>query len=76
MAETITSEIYRPLQNDEIRLLQINSPPKLMFSLVTATTHTAPQYVALSYTWGALVFSETIIVNGHDFAVTANLKEA
>ncbi len=34
------------------------------------------QYIALSYTWGEPDFHESILIDGHTFPVTKNLKDA
>jgi hypothetical protein len=65
---------------DEIRVLQIQPASDLSSELdcrlVHISLHNAPQYEALSYTWGANNFSERIRLNGCPFPVTENLKAA
>ncbi len=44
--------------------------------MITVEIEKAPPYLALSYTWGCKEQSRTILVNGREVPVTANLGEA
>jgi hypothetical protein len=43
---------------------------------IALTDNNEPKFVALSYVWGDPDFTHCIMVNGHSFAVTANLYAA
>jgi hypothetical protein len=76
MQECDASKVYQPLQKNEIRLLQLDSPQTLAFSLVTVGIGDLSKYIALSYTWGSQMLSEIISLDGHAFAITTNLRDA
>lgn len=65
---------------DEIRILRIHpsarSTDPLICSLTTASLDTNPQYIALSYTWGAPVRVTDLVLHGHPFPITLNLSLA
>ena len=65
---------------DAIRILRILPSAQfkdpLICSLTTASLDTNPQYIALSYTWGAPVRVTNLILHGHHFPITANLSTA
>ncbi|KAI0160676.1 heterokaryon incompatibility protein-domain-containing protein [Xylariaceae sp. FL1272] len=74
---------YHPLSSDRhIRVLVLQYSAKRS-DILKGTLHAVSlddedglRYVALSYTWGKPVFSETIILNGSIFRITRNLSEA
>ena len=71
---------YESLQGDQLRLLELLPDEKegaetLHFSLKTYPRAEAPDYVALSYTWGEGQKSELIYLNGSRFFVMPNLRE-
>ena len=71
---------YTPLPNDCIRLLTFAAPSTYPGAL-TCTINTfpldnPPSFDALSYTWGAPSKTETILCNGHEMKIRANLHEA
>ena len=65
---------------DEIRILRIHpsarSTDPLICSLTTASLDTNPQYIALSYTWGAPVQMTNLVLHGHPFPIALNLSLA
>ena len=70
---------YPPLlsPNSQIRLLDLqygDSTALVECSLYVVDLSTAPQYDALSYTWGDPNITRPIKVNGEDFQVTENLE--
>jgi hypothetical protein len=73
---------YQPIDHsrNEIRLVHVlpspDSAPRVEYSLVHVSLDEKPVYQALSYTWDSNVFSETILLDGSPFAVTANLELA
>ncbi|KAJ4175879.1 hypothetical protein NW767_015640 [Fusarium falciforme] len=76
----MTSYTYRPLGGDShIRILRINPAPsddRLSGTLTHKLLDDRPVYDALSYTWGAPDMSRTIIIDGHELSITANLDSA
>ena len=72
----MSSFTYRPLQKGDIRLIEIQAGSALRCQLHHASIDNPPAYVALSYTWGAPVFSKAIPLDGQVFRVTKNLHEA
>jgi hypothetical protein len=75
-----TSFTYTPLPNDCIRLLTFAAPSTYPGAL-TCTINTfpldnPPSFDALSYTWGAPSKMETILCNGLEMKIGANLHEA
>jgi hypothetical protein len=74
--------VYAPLSyyRAEIRLLEITpsmtsqAPPT--YNLHTKVIHKSGHYKALSYCWGSNKCEETILLNGKEFQVTANLAVA
>ena len=67
---------YRPLLEGQIRLIEIQAGSSLNCKVHHASIDNPPPYVALSYTWGAPVFPNAIMLDGHLFPVTKNLHEA
>jgi len=75
------SFVYNRLQTDrpQIRLLLLLpglEHEKLACSLITVFLDDAPQYEALSYTWGDPNIKVPISLHGQDFLVGTNLKAA
>jgi hypothetical protein len=75
-----TSFTYTPLPNDCIRLLTFAAPSTYPGAL-TCTINTfpldnPPSFDALSYTWGAPSKMESILCNGLEMKIGANLHEA
>jgi hypothetical protein len=75
-----TSFTYTPLPNDCIRLLTFAAPSTYP-GVLTCTINTfpldnPPSFDALSYTWGAPSKMETILCNGLEMKIGANLHEA
>ncbi|TGO61471.1 hypothetical protein BCON_0027g00600 [Botryotinia convoluta] len=70
---------YKELKHglDEIRLLRIlpsiSKDDVVCCRFIHTALHRAPNYRALSYTWGAKIFSESIIVNGKRLSASKNL---
>ncbi|KAF7934898.1 uncharacterized protein EAE98_002943 [Botrytis deweyae] len=70
---------YKELKHDldEIRLLRLLPPISkddvICCRLIHTALHRAPTYRALSYTWGAKISSESIIVNGKRLSASNNL---
>ena len=69
---------YAPLQQNEIRLLRPTSVSNedLAFDIVNQNLQAKPRYWALSYTWGAPIFSQKVYLNGQQFNITQNLHDA
>lgn len=72
---------YLPLSHDnsEIRLLRImpgSAGEKVQCNLETVGQSSAPDYKALSYTWGELSKHHEIFVNGSSLSITKNLLAA
>jgi hypothetical protein len=71
---------YRKLEKDEIRLLVIKkdnfSNPVIRCSIKHAELAQRPQYTALSYAWGELTETKTIICSGAEVQITASLYTA
>ncbi|RYO96317.1 hypothetical protein DL763_003290 [Monosporascus cannonballus] len=67
--------LYRPMLRDEIRLLRIqpDSHPVISCELIHVPLSQEPLFWALSYAWGSTENPETILINGGQFSVTANL---
>jgi hypothetical protein len=57
-------------------LLPYPNTEKLKFGLKTYSIHNCPEYVTLSYCWGAQSPPSTITVNNQAFIVSPNLAEA
>jgi hypothetical protein len=75
----MTSAIYKPLQNDEIRLITLHAgsiTAPLSCSIHPVSLGSYPIYTALSYTWGDETKVRPILIDGHDFDVTHNLFDA
>jgi hypothetical protein len=78
----VHEKIYTKLNSTkrEIRLLKLHpeSDPDcdIVCELSTVSLDTRPIYRALSYTWGDANDTNLIILDGHRFAVTRNLKKA
>jgi hypothetical protein len=74
--------IYTKLNSakQEIRLLKLHPESDLdrdiRCELSRVSLDTRPIYKALSYTWGDVSDRVPIILDGHCFAVTRNLKKA
>ena len=75
LQDRLLVSVHKPLQTGEFRLLKLENGPSTHFKFVYTTTDDPPPYAALSYTWGDLLLSESIIVDGHSLNVTRNLKE-
>lgn len=67
---------YRPLQGNEIRLLQIVSAQTCHYTLVHVNINWNPRYAALSYTWGDTYSPEPVLLDNRQFWVTKNLRDA
>ncbi|OAL46410.1 HET-domain-containing protein [Pyrenochaeta sp. DS3sAY3a] len=69
---------YKPLINDEIRLIRLDrgSEPIISCKVVHVPLSQDPVFWALSYTWGSLNNKEKILVNDTPFPITLNLFEA
>lgn len=71
---------YTPLPNDCIRLLTFAAPSTYQGALTctidTFSLDKPSRFYALSYTWGAPSKTETILCNGHEMKIAANLHEA
>lgn len=70
---------YERLETNEFRLLELTpvnkeDADKLSFSLVTYRRSEAPEYIALSYTWGEENAYEEIYVNGMHYPVRPHLR--
>jgi len=81
MPTTSNTFKYQPLSNDnsEIRLFRITGgtpDEKIECILETVARSSAPEYKALSYSWGTLSQDHEIVVNGCSFLVTENLFAA
>jgi hypothetical protein len=73
---------YQALQDDkdEIRLLRVhpalNPDEAVICDLRTVKLSTRPEYAALSYTWGPLVYDNSLTLNGHTKYITSSLHYA
>ncbi|KAF5686876.1 Heterokaryon incompatibility protein [Fusarium denticulatum] len=71
---------HQPLADPagQIRLIEVTSKPDkpLELSLKTHQTHEAPEYYAISYTWGDSGFTEEIIIDDQPMMVTENCHYA
>ncbi|KAK0105493.1 hypothetical protein ONS95_004145 [Cadophora gregata] len=77
---------YRPiLENDGIRLLELEPDPELNARIKCSLIHTTlheydhdliNHYTALSYVWGGSTILKSILVEGHEFRITPNLDSA
>ncbi|KAF7877307.1 hypothetical protein EAF04_000990 [Stromatinia cepivora] len=82
MDQPIAPFQYRELEHeaDEIRLLRIlpsvYKDDSVCCQLIHTAFHKAPNYRALSYTWGAKTASEPIIINGKSLTASKNLLGA
>ncbi|KAJ8058806.1 hypothetical protein OCU04_011794 [Sclerotinia nivalis] len=82
MDQPIAPFKYKELEHetDEIRLLRIlpsvSKDDSVCCQLIHTAFHKAPDYRALSYTWGAKTTSEPIIVNGKSLPASKNLLGA
>jgi len=74
------SPLYTPLDplKSEIRLLKLSPDALSIVScrLSISSLLERPKYRALSYVWGDPKVTETILVNGQNFAATTNLASA
>ncbi|RYP87171.1 hypothetical protein DL770_004822 [Monosporascus sp. CRB-9-2] len=72
------SGLYEPMLGDEIRLLRIqpDSHPVISCELIHLPLSQEPLFWALSYAWGSTENPKSILVNGHQFSITANLHAA
>jgi len=65
---------YKPLDAGEIRLLVLKRQPfypsVVKAEIIHRPISPAPEYEAVSYRWGALEFTEEVIVDGCRFSVT------
>lgn len=85
MRMTSIAFAYTPLepQHREIRVLTLlpgNKEEPVKVDLTTKSLNSGPIYNALSYVWGDLAsagkLGNTIMIDGHEFPVTANLLSA
>jgi hypothetical protein len=71
---------YQPLpKGDWIRLFRVlpgEGKDFLRVELFTINLHRTPSYEALSYVWGDPSKEETILCDGSQLAITANLHNA
>jgi hypothetical protein len=74
-ARTDGDPIYRPLKEDQIRLMRINHSggPLIECELGTFSLQERPHYTALSYCWTKAEASHEIRLNGQPFWVRPNL---
>ncbi|KAK8178169.1 heterokaryon incompatibility protein-domain-containing protein [Phyllosticta citrichinensis] len=71
--------VYEPLESTQFRVLKIHPGAKgapLEADLVHASLTDAPQYQALSYTWGSLEPPFYMSCNGVEMRVTKSLNDA
>ena len=68
--------LHRLLRTNEIRLLKLLDSSVSCFEFVYASIDDPPRYAALSYTWGDVKGSESIIIDGHSVEITCNLSDA
>ncbi len=76
MSQAQTAVYGRQLEEGWIRLLKVEeSHPRgrLQFSLFRVKIRTGPDYTAISYTWGDVAETESIIINDHPFWIRPNL---
>ncbi|KAF2186061.1 hypothetical protein K469DRAFT_687476 [Zopfia rhizophila CBS 207.26] len=68
------------LFKDSIRILRLEAAPiddaELYASFVKVKLSEAPSYEAISYTWGAAVFSETLHFHSSHVKITESLASA
>jgi heterokaryon incompatibility protein (HET) len=74
--EAVAKEIYRQLQDNEIRLIRIHSSDGPIHCTLVQTSEFTRQYSALWYVWGPQDEPQTVLMNGEIFHVTQNLHEA
>lgn len=74
---------YLPLEavQDEIRLLELvpgglDSSTRIQARVIHRSLKQSPNYDALSYVWGRTHDQATIILDGREYVVTANLEWA
>ncbi|OCL06341.1 hypothetical protein AOQ84DRAFT_271030, partial [Glonium stellatum] len=67
---------YRPLRENEIRVLKPTSARNLEYRLVHVSPGSKLSYSALSYTWGDNICPYPIRLDGGDFWITQNLRDA
>jgi hypothetical protein len=72
----MASFVHRPLQDNDIRLLQLVSAQTRHYRLVHVSLDSNPQYAALSYTWGDIISPDPINLEGGSFWVTKNLWDS
>lgn len=78
----VTSSLYEKLKEGslEIRLLEIipsvEEHEMLKLQLHTVSLKDDPKYTALSYVWGDPAVTESVILNGEDITIGANLASA
>jgi hypothetical protein len=74
------SRPLKPLADDEIRLLALwperEDCPYIECTTCVVKLLTVPSYEALSYCWGDVAITETIVVDGWHFQATTNLVAA
>lgn len=78
-AKDLSAFTYLPLNESEIRLLQLDISIDTTAELIRCEVRTfprneSPPFTALSYTWGSGVTNEYIILNKSRFAITSNLN--
>lgn len=60
----------------QIRLLNLfpgEGDEPIVWQLKVDSLHRSPHYETLSYVWGTAKADELLVINGHDFQITANL---
>jgi hypothetical protein len=67
---------YKPVLQNEIRVLKADSEKNLAFVLKHVNIDTNPKYAALSYPWGEPKFPRTMKVDKCTFNITENLYDA
>ena len=70
------TEIWKPLLDGEIRLLQLLDPVKLNFDLLNVNLDGAPKFAALSYTWGDPTPRHSLTISNCAIGVGENLYQA
>lgn len=77
-ANSSLPNIYEPLQQGQIRLLELISGPNdsIRFEIHTYDLASAPAYYALSYVCGHQPSNYSILVNAQAVAVKENLFDA
>lgn len=86
MSQTMAVENLFPLKYDalkhepaEFRLISLlpnSSDGYIRCNLETHLLQDPPEYTALSYCWGSLAKTKTIVINGSSLQITPNLEEA